>query len=281
MNPVGWGLVAGLGLAVVRHALRPPTPSLSWALGTLRGPLDPTGPVGAARRRSGGSWRPDPSDLAITGIAEARFVAGVMTTCAGVFGVLVLWAALSATLGAPVSGPMVVLGGAAGGAVGLTLPGAVLRRRARQRRLAFGHALSTFLDLVSVLLAGGAGIETSLTAAADAGDGWAFTLLRNELIRARTRRHTPWDGLADLGRRLGVSELVDLAATVRLAGEHGARVRSSLTTRAAAVRERHLARVEADAQAATERMGLPMVLVFVGFIALLGYPALTSITGGL
>jgi Flp pilus assembly protein TadB len=165
--------------------------------------------------------------------------------------------------------------------VGFSVPGLVLRSQARRRRLAFGHALSAYLDLVGVLLAGGAGVETSLMAAADAGDGWVFAQLRDALVRARTHRRSPWDALGELGRHVHVDELVDLAATVQLAGTQGARVRSSLTARAAAVRDRHLAQVEAEAQAATERMGLPMVLVFVGFIALLGYPALSLIVEGL
>jgi hypothetical protein len=39
--------------------------------------------------------------------------------------------------------------------------------------------------------------------------------------------------------------------------------------------------IEADAQAATERMGLPTVLMFVGFMVLLGYPALQQIVRAL
>lgn len=286
MTPWWWGLTIGLGAAVLRHAVRPPVPALARALAATtdsRNRMSPDGVGGQAvdgGRRSNW-WRPDPADLAITGITDARFATNVLTTGVAVMAAMV--AAISAwsmTAGTP-SGSVMLVMLLVAGALALVFPGERVRRQARRRRAAFGHALSTFLDLVTVLLAGGAGIETSLTAAAEAGDGWAFTLLRNELVRARTRRRSPWDGLADLGERLGLPELVDLAATVQLAGEHGARVRTSLATRAAAVRERHLAQVEAEAQAATERMGLPMVLVFVGFIALLGYPALSLVLGGL
>ncbi len=268
-------------MAMVRHALRPSVPSLSWALARLQGPRDATGPANPTRYARPRWWRPAPVDLAITGTSESRFAAQLVTTSVGLVVVTVSWLAVMSLLGTSPSGELAMLALVTASGAGLVVPGELLRRQARRRRLAFGHALSTFLDLVSVLLAGGAGIETSLTAAAEAGDGWVFSMVRDELVRARTRRRSPWDGLADLGRRLGVDELVDLAATVQLAGEHGARVRNSLTTRAGAVRERHLSQVEADAQAATERMGLPMVLVFVGFIALLGYPALSSIVGGL
>jgi hypothetical protein len=37
--------------------------------------------------------------------------------------------------------------------------------------------------------------------------------------------------------------------------------------------------IEAQAQAATERMGIPMVLLFIAFIALIGYPAVHLVLG--
>ncbi|NDA01413.1 MAG: type II secretion protein F, partial [Acidimicrobiia bacterium] len=37
------------------------------------------------------------------------------------------------------------------------------------------------------------------------------------------------------------------------------------------------AEIEAIAQSATERMGLPVMLLFVGFMVLLGYPALQEV----
>ena len=46
------------------------------------------------------------------------------------------------------------------------------------------------------------------------------------------------------------------------------------------MRAKQLAEIEADANAATERMGLPMVLLFMGFLILLGYPAMQMISSG-
>jgi hypothetical protein len=46
------------------------------------------------------------------------------------------------------------------------------------------------------------------------------------------------------------------------------------------MRGKQLAEIEADANAATERMGLPMVLLFMGFLILLGYPAMQMISAG-
>jgi hypothetical protein len=62
-----------------------------------------------------------------------------------------------------------------------------------------------------------------------------------------------------------------------LSGDHGARIRTSLAARADSMRSRQVAEVEASAQSATERMGVPMMMLFVGFMALLGYPALQTV----
>lgn len=276
-----WGAVAGLGVALARHACVPSAPPLAAMLASLHGERDPHGPWQWGRSRSTSWWQPSPADLAITGRHPGSFAVQLVSTPAALAVLVAAWwtgmnlagVGMNPSLLAPLV--LVAVG------IGFAVPGLALRSQARRRRLAFGHALSAYLDLVGLLLAGGAGVETSLTAAAEAGDGWVFDRLRDALVRARAHRRSPWEALGEVGRHLAIDELVDLAATVQLAGTQGARVRSSLTARAAAVRDRHLAQVEAEAQAATERMGLPMVLVFIGFIALLGYPALSLIVGGL
>jgi tight adherence protein C len=163
--------------------------------------------------------------------------------------------------------------------VGFFVPDLLLRDEVKRRRDGFRHALSAYLDLVNVLLAGSAGTETALAAAAEAGDGWAFAEIRACLDRARVMRTSPWDALAALGSELGVDELLELAASVRLAGEQGARIKSSLAAKAAALRGHQLARTEAAAQAASDKMALPNVLMFLGFIVFVGYPAFVSIVG--
>jgi len=166
-------------------------------------------------------------------------------------------------------------------AVGFVIPDASLRAEAKRRRRDFVHSFSGFLDLVNVLLAGGAGLETALIAAAEAGDGPAFVRLRTALLRSRTVHRSPWDELHDMGVRLGLDQVVEVAGSLQLAGEHGARVRSSLSARADALRFRQMTEIEAAAHSSTERMGLPMVMLFIGFLVLIGYPAITHVIGGL
>lgn len=171
----------------------------------------------------------------------------------------------------------ILVGGTLGGFAGFVLPSAMLRSRARSRRRDFLHAFSAYLDLVNVLLAGGAGIETALVSAAEAGDGWAFKSIRGCLVRARLSRRSPWTELRLLGARWDLSEVVEVAGSMHLSGDHGARIRQSLGARADSLRARQLAQIEASAQSSTERMGVPMMLLFVGFMVLLGYPALQTV----
>lgn len=167
-----------------------------------------------------------------------------------------------------------------GGVIGFLLPVWQLRDRARVMRRDFRASLSAYLDLVSILLAGGAGIETALVAAARVGDGPSFDSVARCLDMARVSRRSPWDVLAEHGERIGVDELPQLASTIRLGGEQGARMTASLVAKASSMRAKQMADVEARANSATERMGLPMVVLFLAFLVLLGYPAMQMISAG-
>jgi len=217
------------------------------------------------------------SDLAVMDRSAERFALEKVTTAVALAGVVIAFAGVLAVADASLAPGFAFALAVCAIAVGFVTPDVTLRSQAARRRTAFRHALSSYLDLANVLLSGGAGIETSLEAAADAGDGWAFVQIRNALVRARTMRRSPWESFTELGERLQINELIEIAASVKLAGEQGARVRLSLAAKAAALRGHQIAAIEADAQAATERMGLPTVLMFVGFIALLGYPAMQRI----
>ncbi len=198
----------------------------------------------------------------------------------GIAGLLVpnLIAVALATLGVgPPLGLVAVL--SLGTAVlGFLMPDFLLHDEAEKRRRAFRHALSSYLDLVNVLLAGGAGIETALYAAADAGDGWGYQTIRSALRRARLTGQSPWDTFATLADDLGINELAELAANVSLAGSHGARIRASLAAKADTLRGHQVAETEAAAEAATERMTVPVAVLLLGFLLFIAYPAVSQIT---
>lgn len=165
------------------------------------------------------------------------------------------------------------------GLAGYLLPDALLKARAAERRRAFRYALSSYLDLVTVILAAGTGVETALLDAAGAGNGWAYRQLQNALDRSRLTGESPWRVFGRLGEELDLPELREVASSLDLAGTHGARVRLSLEARARAMRSRDLAETEADAESATERMSIPSVVLVVAFIVFVGFPAAFEILG--
>lgn len=165
------------------------------------------------------------------------------------------------------------------GGLGFVVPDLNVHREGARRRADFRLALSAYLNLIRVTLAGGAGVDAALTDAAAVGQGRSFTQLRQALTTAKITRTTPWATLRALGEELDVRELVELSSSVSLAGTEGAKVRASLRAKAAALRTRELADAEGEAQAATERMSLPVIVLFVGFLLFIGYPAVSQVLG--
>lgn len=161
---------------------------------------------------------------------------------------------------------------------GFYIPELRLTNAATEARRAFRHAYGGYLDLVNVMLAAGAGPESALHAASESGGGWVFAEIRNALDTARRTRQSIATTFAELGDELGVVELEELAASVALIGRQGARVRDSLATKADALRTQQMAETEAQAEAATERMTLPVALLLACFLVLLGYPAVVMIS---
>ena len=86
--------------------------------------------------------------------------------------------------------------------------------------------------------------------------------------------------LGQLGEELRVPALVELSASIALAGSEGAKVRSSIATKADTLRATELAEAETEAQAATERMAIPTVMLLLGFVLLVGYPAVAAVING-
>lgn len=282
------GALLGLGLLVgLRAVLDPPAPRLRRRLADLYLPPVADGLHGTSARARAVAMRAahastgDPAglrqDLAVCGVTLERHAAVKATMALAGAATPVAVSAVWATAGISVSAPVVLSVALAAGTVGFVAPGGLLARRAAARRREFRHCLALYLELVVIVLAGGGGTNTALFDAADAGDGWGFDELGRALHTARLQRRSPWLALGELADRIGSSELAELAASVELAGTSGARVRESLRARAASARDHELAETEADALAASERMGGPLVGMFVGLILLIGYPAMATV----
>lgn len=302
------GAVVGLGLFLLVRALFPPRPGLAARLGALDAARegddrprlrsgDAGDRLGALRRGLGErlagvyaarGWavRSTRADLALLGRSFEGFLATkVLLAMSGllVFPVLLLWL-LAMGWGASPAVPFWAALVAA--AVFFVLPDLQVRRDAAVRRRDFRHAVGAFLDLVAMNLAGGRGVPEALLAAvsvASAGEGdggnWAMARIREALAGARIIGITPWQALGRLGDETGVDELRDLSAALGLVADDGAKVRASLTARAATLRRRELAEVEGQAGERSQSMLVAQLLLCAGFVVFLSFPAAMKMLG--
>ena len=286
------GALVGLGLFLIARGLVPARPSLAAVLARVNaGAPEPVAAVASTNRWAARVGPPVTramdrlnvgvgdlgADLAVLGRSVEDHMAlraAVAATGVGVVAAAGLFASTAGLVASPAAVGWMALGGAL---VGFVIPDTVARRRAVERRAGFRQALAFFLDLVIVVLAGGAGVGSALAQASEAGDGWAFVQIRRALARGRVRREAPWAVLGQLGTELGIAELQELAASVSLAEREGASVRQSLTAKAASIRDHQLADAEAKATSATVRMAAPLVLLGIAFCAFILYGAVSSV----
>jgi len=288
------GAGLGVGIWALLIWMLPPRPSLAQALAAARATPPPRTPLSVSPPPVGWvAWvgAPVARLLARLGLPSAarrrdlQVLGGVPETFLAQKALLALTGLLVPTLtqtallagGLTLEWQLPLLTGLLAAAGGFWLPDLRVRGHAARRRTTFRHALSAYLNLIRVTLAGGAGVEAALWDAAGVGDGPAFVSLRRALSTARLTRTTPWATLRQLGEDLDLPDLVEFASSIALAGTEGAKVRASLAAKATTLRTRQLTDTEGDAHAATERMSLPVALLFTGFLVFLGYPALATV----
>jgi Flp pilus assembly protein TadB len=282
------GLVVGIGLWLAWSGLRPAPEPLGAALARIERRPSDLPPVAGLDDRDARLGRfllrgIPPLDRAVQSAATDLRVVGrtaeEQAARAGAYALLALvigpWTAFVffiVGLSLPLIIPgLVALGGAA---AGLVVPFVLLRAEAKERRQVFAHTLSSWCDVVVMNLAAGRGVEQAMETAAGSGTGWAFGELRGALRGGYVRGEPPWVAIERLGSELGIADLGELASTIAMAGEEGAAVRESVAAKARTIRERAIAETEAEAAAVTERMSLPTILLVMGFLVFLGYPAL-------
>jgi hypothetical protein len=287
------GVLVGLGIFLVIRELVPTGARLDAALARLA-----TGREEQARRparqgqtlglrlgrdlQSAAPWLPVPvTDLALLGQGPDSWLASKITC--GLVGLALppLLSALGvlAHVRLPWSIPTVASLGL--GVAFFFTPDLVTRVNAAEKRADFRHALSSYLDLVSLERGAGAGPTEALEAAAQIGGGWAFDRIADALNTARAMGRPPWEGLADLGQETGVTELGSLANIAGVAGEEGARVMVTLAALAESMRTAARAATRAKAGARSTTMVVPIAMLAIGFLLLLAFPILyRSFHGG-
>ena len=128
-------------------------------------------------------------------------------------------------------------------------------------------------------MAGAMGWSSALEVAAGVSEtDWVMAEIAQSLLWAQAYRKQPYEGLEHLARRFNVPELSDLARAMAQAGD-GARTANSLDAKAKSLRMKETAALEDAAQAVTQKMLLPGVLLMAGYGVLVFYPALAAFTG--
>ncbi len=295
---VALGLLTGVGCLGIVYGLRSAPPSLDAVLTTWQrgpdGPFRKSGMVTIARRlgaettaraeRSRWSGHPRAASLR-TALAITDLTPDLLATRILVLGTAALllppliWLGCQAVgLSVPLVVPLLLVAVSVALSVGLPVVGVF--RVATERRRHFRVVVGSFVDLVVLGLAGGVGVEGALHSATQVSPDWAAQRMARALLAARDGGMSPWNALAALGVELDIQELVELSATVQLAGTEGARIRQSLSARAASLRRHEQAEAESAANAMTERLFLPGALLLLGFLLFIGYPAVQRILGG-
>lgn len=244
--------------------------------------MDTLGLRGAALlRRSGIEISSVTADLSVMGRSLERHLAVSILAGAGAFGIPVVGVALLQIIGARFEWSVPVLVSLLLGVAAALLPTLRLRSQAAAARRDFRHVVGSFLDLVSMSLSAGRGVPEALDSASRLCNDPAMVRIRDALDIARLRGETPWAALGQLGTQLRIDELRDLSAALALVAEDGAKIRESLGARATSMRRKDLAEAEGKAGENSESMLVAQLVIAMGFIIFLVYPALAGIMGNM
>lgn len=236
--------------------------------------------VSALLRRRGYGYTSLRQDLALTG-KTFESVMGRKVVGFAIGFLLALVAVVAVTVFGGVSlppGSPVIIGFAVGAGFFL-LPDLDARAVAAKRRRDFEFAFGAYQSWVALEMAGSAAPEEALPTAARVGAGWPLALIRDTLYRAGLSGESGWDAFAKLGIRIGVDDLRDLGQLIKLVAKDGAKVRETLSARSTAMRRRQLAAEQGVAGERDQSMRLAQIVLGMGFIVFLGYPAVAAIAG--
>jgi tight adherence protein C len=275
----------------------PPTPSLrarEWAA-RLWGKSDP-----AARQSKEIVARVTSDDIPAHRLLLTQ--AGYRTATAGrVYG----WARIAAPLLFPVAlfaggkavgmpDKTLFLLAVAGAAAGLFLPAVFLRSKARKRQEAITDALPDALDLLTVCVEAGLGINSAFLRIAEEFRlssptlSEEFDVVNREMVAGKPRM----EALRALSDRTGVEDVKSLVAMLIQTERLGTSLAKSLRVHSDSLRVRRRQRAEEAAAKTTIKLVFPLVfLLFPAlFIVILGpgviqilhvlFPAMNAATGG-
>jgi tight adherence protein C len=276
------GGLFGFGLMLIGRGLSPRRASLAELVAAAGRPRSaaPASTWARVLKWLGGDSGRSPAlkaDLAVLNMTPTEYATKrlvVMLICAAPTLLIVLFSAgIGAVSWNPAMVTTIVVLALVGG---YYLTRVIVASDASERRVAFATELSNYLDVVALLLAGGAGIDEALRVAAT-GETAGVTAIRGALDAASSRSIPVWDALEELAVKTRVNQLQELVSSVKLAGGRGAQVRTSLTAKADSLRATEDSEDLATSERATERMSAPIVVMFVVFIAMAVAPMFAQI----
>lgn len=294
-----WAVLLAVGLLLLWRALRPPQPSLGEQLAILgtQTRYDERYRAAASSARSGGTkahrWlarrlvgTPLMSstvddklslDLALLNIDPAAFTATRVLMVASGF---LLAPTLSLTVlvitGTGTSAVAVLSVGLILTMIAYIAPARRVHSTAEARRVDFRTAITSYMDLVAMRAASGAGAAEALADAALIGRGWPFARVRLALADARVSGYGPARALGHLGEEIGMHELQDLSAQLLLGQLTGAKAEVTLRERARSLRDAQLAAAQGKAGERSQTMIMAQILLAIGFMVFLLYPPVAN-----
>lgn len=282
------GAMLTAGIAILIWRLAPAPTHLGDAIARLRPTILTSTTAGPTLRPDTetriGAWAQNHLPAAIWGSTPDRDLAILQRTRTSFYGSKILAATIGLLIGPLLTITAMALGvdipfaipvaGSLGlGAVMWLAPSAEVKDKARRARAEFSYALGAFVEMVALERLSGSGVPQALQRAADIGDSWAFHRISATLKRTQYTGHNPWDALEDLGNELDLTDLVDLADIMRLAGADGTQIYTSLRARAATMRHALLSNHIAAANRAGERIAIPVGLLVIVLAITLITPA--------
>ncbi|MCK2243693.1 MULTISPECIES: pilus assembly protein TadB [unclassified Crossiella] len=285
---VALGACAGLALSLLIAAVAPaPRLDLVAAMTQVQNRHSPADAAGMPRGRR--RWRPV---QVLAGLAERAAGSNsrwwgapvvelelLQRTVIGYVAARLAWGLfvcatiilIGSALGADVLAVLVLA--VVGAVAGSLIPATRVRRAAAATRLEFARTLASYLELVAQERAAGAAPTTALTEAATLGNGLVFSRIREILTLTRTRHTgTPaWDALSEWGQRFQVPAMVELADITATAAD-GAAIYTTLTAKAAALRQAALATDREEANRRSETLVGPLACLLIAFMILISYP---------
>lgn len=178
------------------------------------------------------------------------------------------------------TGVLVLMGASLLGLAGFHLPRFWLSRRIAARRLAFAHGMADALDLLTVCVEAGMGLDQGLQRVARELEQGSpvvteeLGLLNLELRAGKARS----DALRAMADRVGLEDVNNLVTLLIQADAFGTSVAQTLRVYSDALRTKRFQRAEETAAKLPAKLMVPLILfIFPALFVVIGGPAVISL----